>query len=77
MGVFEAYSKYFMGRPALDVLDVDSYGPAQWYVRNLDSAALKILWAGKNPSEVPADQRVYPLGNLAYPTYLEQEVPLP
>lgn len=77
LGVFEAYSKYFMGRPALDVLDVDSYGPAQWYVRNLGGEALKILWAGKNPSEAPADQRVYPLGNLAYPTYLEQEVPLP
>lgn len=77
LGVFEAYSNYFMGRPALDVLDIDSYGPAQWYVRNLGGLPLEIRRAGNSPSELPADQKVYAMSNLSLPAYLEQEVSLP
>lgn len=77
LGVFEAYSSYFMHRPALDVLDIDSYGPTQWYVRNLGNAPLEIRRAGNSPSELSADQKVYAMSNLSLPAYLEQEVSLP
>ena len=77
LGVFEAYSDYFMQRPALDVLDIDSYGPAQWYIRNLGGLPLEIRRAGNSPSELPADQKVYAMNNLSLLAYLEQEVSLP
>lgn len=77
LGVFEAYSDYFMCRPALDVLDIDSYGPTQWYIRNLGDLPLEIRRAGGSPSELPADHKVYAMNNLSLPAYLEQEVSLP
>lgn len=77
LGLFEAYSSYFMCRPALDVLDIDSYGPAQWYVRNLSRLPLEIRRAGNSLSELPADHKVYAISNLSLPAYLEQEVSLP
>ena len=77
LGVFQAYSSYFMGRSALEVLDIDSYGPAQWYIRNLDSAPLTLRRAGGEAASVPADRTVYPLEDLLSRTQFEQEVSLP
>ncbi len=64
LGVFEAYSSYFMGRFALEVLDIDSYGPAHWYIRNLDNVPLALCWAGGVAASVPADQAVYAMREL-------------
>lgn len=77
LGIFQAYSSYFMGRSSLEVLDIDSYGPAQWYIRNLDSAPLALCRAGSGAASVPADRTVYPLEDLLSHTQFEQEVSLP
>lgn len=74
LGVFEAYSSYFMGRSALEILDMDSYGPAQWYIRNLDSTPLALRKDGNEAASVPADRTVYDLRALLSPAPFEQEV---
>lgn len=64
LGVFEAYSSYFMGRSALEVLDIDSYGPAQWHIRNMGSVPVSLRRAGRKCADVPADRAVYSLNDL-------------
>lgn len=73
LGVFEAYSSYFMGRSALEVLDIDSYGPARWHIRNMGGVPVSLRRAGKKCADVPADRAVYPLNDLLSHVDFEQE----
>lgn len=64
LGVMESYSDYFLGAPKLEFLDIDSYGPSQWYVRNKGKAPILLAWSDGRTAEVPADGQVYRLKAL-------------
>ena len=72
-GVFEAYSSYFMGRSALEVLDISGYGPTRWHIRNLGSVPLTLRHDGNKCADVPADRMVYELCDLLARKSSEQE----
>lgn len=64
LGVFDSYSSYFLERPALEVLDIDGYGPTQWYVRNVGKWPLELRAAGHDGWMVPPDRDIHPLETL-------------
>lgn len=65
LGVVESYSDYFLGAPKLEFLDIDSYGPGQWYARNKGNTPFSLIWSDGRTAEVPADRQVYRLEALA------------
>ena len=64
LGVVESSSAFFLESPRLEFLDIDSYGPSQWHVRNKGDAPLSLRWPGGRTAEVPADGQVYRLEAL-------------
>lgn len=67
LGVVESYSDYFLGTPKLEFLDIDSYGPSKWYVRNKGNSPFFLSWTNVKTAEVPADGQVYRLETLTAP----------
>lgn len=67
LGVVESYSALFPGEPKLEFLDIDSYGPSQWYVRNKGEVPFSLLWSNGRTAELPADRQVYCLEALTAP----------
>lgn len=65
--VVESYSDYFLGRPKLEFLDISSYGPSQWYIRNKGNAPFSLIWPDGRTAKAPADGQVYRLEALATP----------
>lgn len=84
MGVVESYSDYFLGKPQLEFLDIESYGPSLWYARNKGSAPFSLVWPDGRTAEAPADGRVYRLETrlhrerggklMTYNSYTKQEL---
>lgn len=64
LGVLGSYSGYFLERPQLEFLDIESYGPTRWFVRNRGDAPLPLRWPDGRVADVPADGRVYRLEAL-------------
>lgn len=64
LGVLESYSDYFLEAPGLTFLDISSYGPSQWYVRNKGGTPLSLRWPDGRTAEAPADGQVYRLEAL-------------
>lgn len=64
LGVVESYSDYFLGEPKLEFLDIDSYGPSRWYVRNKGSVPFSLNWPDGRTAEVPANGQAYRLETL-------------
>lgn len=64
LGVLESYSDYFLDAPKLEFLDIDTYGPSEWYIRNRDRTPLPLAWPGGGTVEAPADGQVYCLKTL-------------
>lgn len=64
LGVVESHSDYFLRGPKLEFLDVDSYGPSQWYVRNKGKDPLPLSWPDGRRVDAPADGQVYRLEDL-------------
>lgn len=64
LGVLESYSDYFLERPRLEFLDIETYGPSQWFVRNKGTTVLTLTWPDGRAADVPADGQVYRLETL-------------
>lgn len=64
LGVVESYSDYFLELPKLEFLDIDSYGPSRWYVRNKGQTPLSLRWQNGRSAIVPADGQVFQLDAL-------------
>lgn len=67
LGVVESYSDYFLRAPKLEFLDIDSYGPSRWYIRNKGKAPVLLAWSDGRTAEAPADGQVYRLETLTAP----------
>lgn len=64
LGVVESYSDYFLERPKLEFLDIDSYGPSQWHIRNKGKTPLSLCRHDRRGAVAPADGQVYRLDAL-------------
>lgn len=64
LGVVESYSDYFLGEPKLEFLDIDSYGPSQWHIRNKGQTPLSLRSHDGRGAVAPADGQVYRLDTL-------------
>lgn len=65
LGVLSSYSHYFLERPQLEILDISSYGPSLWFVRNRGESPLSLIWPDRGRHGVPADGRIYSFAALA------------
>lgn len=63
LGVLESHGQ-FLGQPQLELLDIESYGPSQWFARNKGKASLPLAWPDGRTADVPADGAVYRLETL-------------
>lgn len=64
LGVLESHSDYFLKRPRLGFLDIDGYGPSQWFVRNKGKASLPLTGPKGRTVDVPADGHIYSIEEL-------------
>lgn len=64
LGVLESHSDYFLERPRLELLDIDGYGPSQWFVRNKGESSLPLTTSKGRMVNVPADGKIYSIEEL-------------
>lgn len=63
LGVLESHSD-FLGQPRLEVLDIATYGPSRWFVRNKGEAPLPLVWPDGRTADIPADGQIYSVEEL-------------
>lgn len=64
LGVLESHSDYFLELPRLEFLDIDGYGPGQWFVRNKGKSSLPLTTPKGRTVNVPADGKTYGIEEL-------------
>lgn len=65
LGLVESYSKIFLRNFRLEFLDLESYGPGEWFVRNKGGEPLALRLPDGREAQAPADGRIYRLESLA------------